>query len=137
MRDYSRKQLTFWEDRLSAIVGISSELHKIWKYEHLAGAWRDLSIKQIAWHKVWRHEGPLARLPPPRIRNIPSWSWASFPGDVDFKTILTEDAKLGDYSIKLSNPVAPFGRVEAGVISLRAVLVEVEDDDFLRFCDFD
>lgn len=128
-RQYSGKKLTFWGDRLPAIAGIVRALHDIWKDEYLAGTWRDLLIKQIAWYKPFRNKGCRT---PHIIKGLPSWSWASFPGEVEFKSILTEDAKLIDYSIELSNHGAPFGEVNGEMPYLRAVLVEA--DSFLGFC---
>jgi hypothetical protein len=132
VRHYSGKKLTYWRDRLPAFAGIVRELHDIWQDEYLAGTWRGLLIKQIAWY---RSSGTKGCSTPPIIKGLPSWSWASFPGQVEFKSILTEDAKLIDHSIKLSNHRAPFGDVDGGILYLRALLVEA--DSFRDFCDLD
>lgn len=132
VRLYSGMKLTFWRDRLPALAGIVKELHEIWQDEYLAGTWRRLLIKQIAWRKSFGTKGCSTS---PIIENLPSWSWASFPGEVEFESILTEDAELIDYSIELSNHMAPFGDVNSGILYLRAVLVEA--DSFLDLCDFD
>jgi hypothetical protein len=85
---YTRRNLTFPEDRLNALAGVANELARIWNDEHLYGLWKGLSVPQ---QLLWAAQG---RQYHPRSSRAPSWSWASLDVWVSFFGDFREDAKL-------------------------------------------
>jgi hypothetical protein len=92
VQEYSRRDLTYWRDRLPALSGIARAMyHKNpdvadRKYtgkarqegpNYLAGLWNSYELeKQLYW---FRASNPEAR---PQPLHMPSWSWASARGDI-------------------------------------------------------
>ncbi|KAF4949625.1 hypothetical protein FSARC_13418 [Fusarium sarcochroum] len=85
---YTNCELTYEEDRLTAISGLARCFGRVFRGEYLAGIWADFWIYDLLWDPASAHEENNIR----RFRrsvntsdkppNIPSWSWAAFPGPV-------------------------------------------------------
>ncbi|KAI1085427.1 HET-domain-containing protein [Whalleya microplaca] len=124
VRIYTQRQLTYQEDKLPAISGISQLVHRQTGWRYLAGLWKDHLIYQLLWERNSWH--PFIKdtdtSMPSRYR-APSFSWASVECPVTTFTsninvaeddgILYEEARLVNSEILLSG-VDPFGRAEPG-----------------------
>lgn len=84
--EYSKKSLTYPDDRLPAIAGLAERARHGSPAGYLCGVWMD----QLAESLLWEHRGRLvdgtrvhARQ---RKRRAPSWSWASVDGQITFLT---------------------------------------------------
>lgn len=138
VEDYSKRSLTIPEDRLPALAGIASELHGIWKDQYLAGMWRSLLLRQLAW---W-YDGGFAvdeRLPVDAddklIYQSPGWSWTSYKRHVRLGAVIDERAVVLQCEVILVDPKAPFSAVKEGKLVLRAVCLSqgapVSKDNFM------
>ena len=73
MENYSRRILTFDEDKLAALAGIVAEFQNLIKDVPVMGIWQGDLLDGL----LWRTAEPMERL-----KFIPSWSWASIKGRV-------------------------------------------------------
>ncbi|PSR78478.1 heterokaryon incompatibility protein-domain-containing protein, partial [Coniella lustricola] len=92
IEQYSDRELTVPEDRLPAIAGLAAE----WQQrnpgeEYLAGLWKSDIIHGLLWltmgsaHKGVNTAKTVDSWPPPsKYKGVPSWSWASYDGQVYF-----------------------------------------------------
>jgi hypothetical protein len=77
--EYTRLNLTVWEDRLVALAGLAEARHEqegISDNQYAAGMWVQDIRTQLLWMSVFRR---------PALRSYvaPSWSWASISGSVN------------------------------------------------------
>ncbi|KAH6880427.1 heterokaryon incompatibility protein-domain-containing protein [Thelonectria olida] len=91
VEQYSRRGLSFPEDKLPAIAGFAAEWKRLKPHdEYLAGLWKSDVFKGLAWfpssqkHQIRRRlpESDAAWPPASRFKTIPSWSWAAYDGNV-------------------------------------------------------
>ncbi|KAK8069408.1 hypothetical protein PG994_006024 [Apiospora phragmitis] len=123
VRQYSKGQLTYSEDKLVAISGLASRMHKHIQTGYLAGLWR----KHLAYQLLWMagdFSGPRYA-----VYTAPSWSWASFSGTIydqgfvfhaDDNDIIPE---IQEAQTQLVSDMIPFGKVKGGYIKARGYLV--------------
>ncbi|RDW67716.1 hypothetical protein BP6252_09112 [Coleophoma cylindrospora] len=114
--DYTKRALSFPEDRLLALSGIASELQIAWGDIYLAGVWQSCLVQQLCWYRLEDECGQPLNAP----RNFPSWSWASFHGPLHTTDLHEEDAKFLEASTELVDKNSPFGNVHGGQVVLDA-----------------
>ncbi|UKZ54068.1 hypothetical protein TrVGV298_007873 [Trichoderma virens] len=88
VQQYTDRQLTNSEDKLRAVMGITSELETLWRDTSIYGLWKKWFIDLLAWHKpdIEREESR-------HLKRAPSWSWASLDGVIRYEgSVSTEDA---------------------------------------------
>ena len=118
---YNMCALTFETDKLIALSGIASEVHKRAKCQYLAGLWSSTLPSSLLWVVI----------SPPELRSstyvAPSWSWASAtcfvlsPRDIPEHPTHVE-ASIINHEISLANPRDMFGQVIDGSIGVRSHL---------------
>jgi hypothetical protein len=122
IEDYSRRNLSFREDRLPALAGIVSQLQQFWGDTYLAGLWKSCFIAHMGWYRTARAKAMscsgsyLALI----------WSWASFTDAVKFDIIDVTDAEVLDIVVIPLAPDAPFGQVQSGYVQIRGTAVKSE-----------
>jgi hypothetical protein len=131
VENYSRRALTFPEDRLPALAGIAGQIQRSFHIEgiYLAGIWQDFLIEHLGWYDQWHDMEQQAKTPLGVRSDGPTWSWASFGGPVVFNLLegTTSDfpsARLISAETFLDNPEAPLGRVRGGKLVLDTVLAQ-------------
>ncbi|CVL09042.1 uncharacterized protein FPRN_14576 [Fusarium proliferatum] len=77
---YSRRHLTFVTDKLLALSGVASRVHKITKSRYIAGIWEDNLGIGLCWARASTGHHDLPTLATEYV--APSWSWASIHGAV-------------------------------------------------------
>jgi hypothetical protein len=128
--DYTSRSLTFEKDKLAAIAGLASLIHRKSKVQYIAGMWNERF--SIEFELCWRPK-PHANGQPsfrPKQYRAPTWSWASIEGSIDYRY---EE----DYSVVGDNQLAfvehaevetidgtPTGPVKSGLIRIRGRLIE-------------
>ncbi|KAJ4027603.1 hypothetical protein NW761_014757 [Fusarium oxysporum] len=123
---YSRRHLTFVTDKLPALSGVASRVHKITKSRYLAGMWEDNLGIELCWARAYRGYQDLPNLSTQYV--APSWSWASIHGAVKSlveRTISTFEPSFA--IIEASSNVSglnPFGGVTAGHLLMRGQIAE-------------
>ncbi|KAK7976530.1 hypothetical protein PG989_014993 [Apiospora arundinis] len=117
VHQFSKGQLTFAEDKLVAVSGLASRMHKHIRSDYLAGLWRKHLPHQLLWtvSDGERHA----------VYTAPSWSWASMSGRIrsdgysdDDKTVL----EIQEAKIQLVNEASPFGKAKSGHIRAKGYL---------------
>ncbi|KAF8853353.1 HET-domain-containing protein, partial [Acephala macrosclerotiorum] len=84
---YTRRNITYETDRLTALAGLATEYQKTTNDLYLAGLWKRNLLDGLLW-SVWARGCPTAGNSaaqkgdhgPPGQRYTPSWSWASVSG---------------------------------------------------------
>ncbi|KAI7458589.1 hypothetical protein KC351_g18069 [Hortaea werneckii] len=120
---FSKMRLTRPTDRLPAIPAIASVIQAETGDRYLAGLWRRGLLKQLAWRR--HNNGTLDS--PYDVYVAPSWSWASFPSDVEIpaagepEDICAEAAEILHIHCEPVNLSSPFGAVHKGTLTLRGL----------------
>jgi hypothetical protein len=78
VQEYSRRRLTFADDRLLAISGLGDRFGRIISGNYLAGLWES----QLPYGLLWICLVPQIR---PTNERAPSWAWASIDGPVSYE----------------------------------------------------
>ncbi|TVY61126.1 hypothetical protein Focb16_v012912 [Fusarium oxysporum f. sp. cubense] len=123
---YSRRHLTFATDKLPALSGVASRVHKITKSRYLAGMWEDNLGIELCWARAYRGYQDLPTLSTQYV--APSWSWASIHGAV--KSLVERTISTFEPSftiIEASSNVSglnPFGGATAGHLLMRGQIAE-------------
>jgi len=119
---YSARNLSYSSDRLPAISGLASLLHKRLSSEedeYLAGLWKGALVQQLSWRVV----GPL------KDRycqyQAPSWSWVAVDQSVYFLVRshfhYQHAATIVEAYVQPRDPeLQPFGAVKDGYVRIRA-----------------
>jgi hypothetical protein len=76
---YSRGELSYPQDKLTALAGIASRVKETLGGEYLAGLWTSFLEEDLLWVLSPPFREPLPR---PEKYRAPSWSWASVEGGV-------------------------------------------------------
>lgn len=88
MEQYSRRQLTFDNDKLAALAGIIDEFKAHLKDDPVLGLWRGDMLKGL----LWRTEEATNRIECTGV--LPSWSWASVRGPVNWSQGFGIDTRI-------------------------------------------
>ncbi|CAI6339950.1 unnamed protein product [Periconia digitata] len=83
---YSAANLTFTKDKLPALSGIARWFHDKCGDEYLVGLWRN---SEIAYQLCWQAQDPGSR-----SERLPSWSWTSVDGPVDYPDYYYPDSGI-------------------------------------------
>ena len=125
VNEYSKKELTFEMDVLSALSGLASLVHTATGDQYLAGIWRrDLpaALQWVPETPAWRSTTYLA----------PTWSWAackkSCPIVYPSSSAAQFKVKIMDAGVTLDGD-NPFGRVSDGFLKLEGL---VQRGDFKK-----
>jgi hypothetical protein len=78
VRDYSRRFLTFPNDKLPAIAGVAARYADVFKSRYVAGLWEKYLLSDLMWCS---ERSAITR---PYVQQAPSWSWASVDGEVHY-----------------------------------------------------
>lgn len=77
--DHSSLELSYESDRLHALTGLAAQIQSVQGSEHLCGLWSDSLAEDLLWERSMRPAQGETRQAP-----LPSWSWASVHGPVEF-----------------------------------------------------
>ncbi|EPE32322.1 putative tol protein [Glarea lozoyensis ATCC 20868] len=136
--EYSKRDLTHFEDRLPALAGIASELALVWNDTYLAGFWKRSIMHHLGWFrlvelknmrpmkKIFQHIDRSQRL------GSPSWSWITMPYPIRIDPPEHIDAKLIDSKVELVSETSPFGQISRALITLEARILEAKNLDVIR-----
>ncbi|KAM7208558.1 HET domain containing protein [Naviculisporaceae sp. PSN 640] len=123
--DYTKRKVSFEQDRLVAIGGLASEFLRLSKGDtYLAGLWRRNLCEGLLWMLDPSVKQDLQ--PRPSAYLAPSWSWASVNGVVAFamSTGMGFTAQVLSCEVTLESEAVPTGRVVGGVLRLRGPVRE-------------
>lgn len=74
VNEYTKRSLTFREDRLRALAGITNELTPIFRDQCVFGMWHRNFLRQLGWLRTVSVDGDTGR---ELLSCAPGWSWAS------------------------------------------------------------
>ena len=131
VNQYTRRDLTLFEDRLPAISGIARELHSIWKDQYIAGFWKSSIYSNLhgTAEKVTLASHHFKILTPSGSVCLPGLgNRHQFPVWMD--GTLTEEATevattLHGYEVKLKSDQAPFGEVTEARLYISGKLMKL------------
>ncbi|KAK6381002.1 hypothetical protein LTS17_005203 [Exophiala oligosperma] len=123
---YSLRNLTFPDDKLLAIAGISKLFGRIMRDEFVGGLWHRHFLEGLLWYIR-----PKTRTRAPLEYRAPSWSWASKDGYV-----MHADAANNSWSVARFSKVeckttdgGAYGVVTSAILRLHAPSLELSVDD--------
>jgi hypothetical protein len=111
--EYRTKKLSKESDWLPALSGIARRFGATRKWTYLAGLWLEDLPNQLGWMHSIDAPGPRRGLL--KDRQIPSWSWVSVPGEVEFAS--QPPQKLARVvSRDVVNGMNPYGQPTSAVL---------------------
>lgn len=135
--NYTRRGLSYPEDKLLAFAGVAEEFHLTWGAQagrYLAGVWEGLLPDDLLWSRTsWvdaeTDASPSADSLAPRLTqsHAPSWSWASvdghvLPDDTDWSDRDNPACQVVQCELALVDARLPYGHVSAS-LTLRATVI--------------
>ena len=116
--DYTRRQLTFPNDKLVAISAIAEEFASLCNSKYLAGLWRKSFSEGLGWHVA---RAPIRR---PSEYRAPSWSWASVNSQVEYTRSthpgeVISKIELLEFDISYISAGLPFGRISSASLTVK------------------
>lgn len=115
--DYSKRSLSFPDDKLVALSALASESGETLKLTYLAGLWLEYLPSQLLW-RLW--DKPEER---PAKYRAPSWSWASVESWIMLqREVENIEIEILKHEIILANPALPYGAVKSGHLVVRGRL---------------
>ncbi|KAJ8463325.1 hypothetical protein ONZ51_g10327 [Trametes cubensis] len=129
VEDYSRRLLSYSEDKLLACAAIAEMFSPALGPDYLAGLWRATLLRDLLWQRD-EDQLPTSNQPgqhPQKDARAPSWSWASFDGPVQFlprSETAVAMAEVVKCSATPQDEHLPLGPIQAGgTLVLRARLI--------------
>jgi hypothetical protein len=126
--EYSRRQLTYGQDKLIAIATVAEEIGNFWN-EYIAGLWEHDLVLDLQWRRpdIENDMHEESRLyPRPSNYHAPSWSWASIDGEV---YVYEEEEIQGPFhlhvnswTVDLVDPTFPYGAVCGAKLEVEGLL---------------
>jgi hypothetical protein len=117
---YSRKDITFEDDKLVAISGLADLFAQQMGTEYIAGLWKITLLSDL----LWEVNADKCARDRPLTHRAPSWSWASvecpvkyLPGWIKSKMVTAVDVNIQRVPGK-----SQYGRVTGGYLRLRGNL---------------
>lgn len=80
IQQYTSRALTYPEDRLRAVTGVTSELEKLWRDTNIYGHWTRWFVQLLSWYKP-----DSSRVTKRHLNRAPSWSWVSVDGEIRYE----------------------------------------------------
>lgn len=116
---YTMRQLTEESDQLPAISAIAQAIAAHFKTEYYAGLWGRFLVQDLMWEN-WLSN------PNATKSGVPSWSWATMKGELQYDNGNTDYARA-EVMLCKTTPVSdknPFGAVTGGELVIRGHLNE-------------
>ncbi|KAH8722549.1 heterokaryon incompatibility protein-domain-containing protein [Phaeosphaeriaceae sp. PMI808] len=136
---YTERAISFVGDKLPAVSALASYVAEETGDEYLAGLWRSDIIRGLLWWRVLRHS--LRQWEPRTPYQIqrsteylaPSWSWAAFPGAVNFQAVLgavqpLPSVKVVDVGVSVPG-YNKYGEVESGFLTILSPVLTFKVND--------
>jgi hypothetical protein len=122
IKQYSWAKFTNPHDRLIALSSVARAVEPIIRSDYLAGIWRNDLIRGLQWHCF----DPETR---PRIANVPTWSWASVSGGIEFTALAvnmlsTKLVEILDVQIQPDEGNDSYGYLLQGKLKIQGTLVK-------------
>lgn len=121
VRDYSRRFLTFPNDKLPGIAGVAADYSRMFSGAYLAGLWEFSLVSELLWCS---NRSDITR---PTVQRAPSWSWASVDGEINHKWCPVDMGynfmKIVSCQVTPVSALSPFGRVDP-----RRSMLQVDSD---------
>jgi hypothetical protein len=131
VEDYSLHQLTVPTDKLPALSGVASRVHKQMKSRYLAGLWERMLLRDLSWfcfRSTLTNDADndaISVRPIPDVYIAPSWSWASLQCPVTFTEEYDDkEAEILEATCDVSG-LNPYGVVTGGYLVIRGRLKAV------------
>ena len=128
--EYSRRILTYSNDRLPAISGLAATVQATNGSDYIAGLWRSNLPHDLLWYSQTTgspYFGEEARVTGGRhtTYHAPSWSWASITGPVTFASSKANPLWEILAASTVRSVLNPFGTVTSGRIKVKGSIAEV------------
>ena len=125
VEEYTRRVMTFAEDRARAISGIAERIGARTGDQYCAGLWRSSLVNQLAWSihdyesriQYTEYHSRCQGEETESVGNAPSWSWFSQPKSIKFHVLdITFTLQVIDVRVELTQEEYKFGDVKSGCL---------------------
>lgn len=120
---YSRRALSYPDDRLPALAGIAESILRVRDVDYLAGLWSHDLVFGLCWYAIGRVERKLGQ-DDGAVFIAPTWPWASVGMSVSNNPLFGWDAACSvvDYNMVYDGP-SRTGKVRSGWMMLNAKIL--------------
>ena len=123
IKQYSWAKFTYPQDRLIALSSVARAVQPIIRSEYLVGLWRNDLIRGLEWHCFHPETGL-------RIANVPTWSWASVTGGIEFTSLrvnmlTTKLVRILDVEIQPERGNDSYGYLLQGKLKIQGTLAMI------------
>ena len=130
VEDFTKRNLSHPGDKLIAISAIATLVQASLRDDYLAGMWRQ---HDLAGQLLWRLEKPETG-PRPQGFIAPSWSWASFGGEISYmnwRLLSKSDVtmELLRWEVIPVSPNAPYGAISSAYLHTRSLVMDIKWDN--------
>lgn len=130
VNEYSRRDLSFFGDRLPALAGIANELSALWGDRYLAGFWESSIIQQLAWRRDWGRGADkiltFGGVNLDKPTGWPSWSWSTVSFGVNLSSVKYPNARMLSCQVEPAFAGTPFGQVKHAMLILKACIFDLQ-----------
>jgi Heterokaryon incompatibility protein (HET) len=130
VREYSRRSLTFQDDKFPAISALATKVQSINGDEYLAGLWGNDLLRGLLWSTY-----PTVTLVKPPTWRAPSWSWASVNNPIEYRRLPGPSAvalaEVINWSVTPKHPTAPHGEIKDVILEISGPIM-MPDRDFTK-----
>lgn len=133
--EFSKRELTYIEDKLPALAGVAEHFSRHFGLEYVAGLWKSNLKLGLLWT---RHRDTRTLVRPSKYL-APTWSWASVKGQVEYPTgdiveFAVEEEDMIIHECEIDEEFSgSFGRVKHGSIRAEGSLQFVTIDTSRAF----
>ncbi|KAF4973110.1 hypothetical protein FZEAL_9419 [Fusarium zealandicum] len=124
VHEYSERLLTFPGDRLVAMAAIAerfAEMYGLGPADYVAGFWKPTMAEDLMWRQ-WPREKSNER---ESLGVAPSWSWASYPGQVLQPSYLfSVTAQILSTELQPTDNPSPFASAKNGRLVIQGLLCQ-------------
>lgn len=127
VQEFSRRHLTFPEDKLLAVAGLADEIASFTRQRYVAGLWRDDLLGGLMWSTY-----PILDPERPAQWRAPSWSWASVDAEITYgrrpPLSMTPVAEIVSIDVVPKSAAVPRGQLQHALLEIRAPVFRIDSD---------
>ena len=131
VREYSRRSLTFQDDKFPAISALATKMQGKIGGKYLAGLWSKDLLRGLLWSTY-----PTVTLVKPQTWRAPSWSWASVNNPIIYRRLPGPSAvvlaEVLECTITPKHLAAPHGEIKDAALEISGMIMTPPSGDFTK-----
>jgi hypothetical protein len=123
--DFTSRDLSVSSDRIAAMAGMAEIIHASVDSPYLFGLWQ----RWPKYYLLWYNCANGLTLPRPKNRTVPTWSWMSIDGPVNFASGVAKGSKIEVIGFEVTTFTERqriFGEVDKAVLRVKGILLQAD-----------